>query len=536
MTREVLVVLHAGRPTNRYTAAAVARRLAADGVRLRMLDDEWKEVAPLVGDLPAQLAPRVVDARPGCAEGAEVVLVLGGDGTLLRAAETARPVGVPLLGVNLGHVGFLAEAEQESLDEALRRDHRGRLRRRGADDRRRRRLRRRRRDRPQLGAQRGRRWRSSSRERILEVVLEVDGRPVSAFGCDGVLCSTPDRLHRVRVLRGRPDRVAAGAGAAAGAEQRARAVRPADGHLAGQPGGDRDRADRPARRPGLRRPAHRRAAARRPGRGHAGRDTGAHGAAGRAGRSPTGWCASSTCRSAAGAARRDARTRESAERPSVPARRLRPMLAEMRIQGLGVIDDATLELDAGLTVLTGETGAGKTMVVTGLTLLGGGRAEASRVADGARRAVVEGRFTADAAALAVADEVGAEADDDGALIAVRTVGADGRSRAHLGGRVGARRRAGPAGRRRARGARAERPAAAAAARRAAGAARPVRRRRRGRAAAALPGGARRVAGGGRRARRAARRRAAAGAGGRPAAARPHRDRGGRPAAGRGPAS
>jgi DNA repair protein RecN (Recombination protein N) len=110
------------------------------------------------------------------------------------------------------------------------------------------------------------------------------------------------------------------------------------------------------------------------------------------------------------------------------------MLAEMRIQGLGVIDDATLELDPGLTVLTGETGAGKTMVVTGLNLLGGGRAEASRVADGARRAVVEGRFTADAAALAVADEVGAEADDDGALIAVRTVGADGRSRAHLGGR------------------------------------------------------------------------------------------------------
>ncbi len=114
------------------------------------------------------------------------------------------------------------------------------------------------------------------------------------------------------------------------------------------------------------------------------------------------------------------------------------MLAEMRIQGLGVIDDATLDLDPGLTVLTGETGAGKTMVVTGLLLLGGGRAEASRVAEGARRAVVEGRFTADpvtdAAALAVADEVGADADEDGTLIAVRTVGADGRSRAHLGGR------------------------------------------------------------------------------------------------------
>jgi DNA repair protein RecN (Recombination protein N) len=110
------------------------------------------------------------------------------------------------------------------------------------------------------------------------------------------------------------------------------------------------------------------------------------------------------------------------------------MLAEMRIQGLGVIDDATLELDPGLTVLTGETGAGKTMVVTGLSLLGGGRAEASRVAGGARRAVVEGRFSADPAALAVADEVGADADEDGTLIAVRTVSADGRSRAHLGGR------------------------------------------------------------------------------------------------------
>ena len=110
------------------------------------------------------------------------------------------------------------------------------------------------------------------------------------------------------------------------------------------------------------------------------------------------------------------------------------MLAEMRIQGLGVIDDATLDLDPGLTVLTGETGAGKTMVVTGLTLLGGGRAEASRVADGARRAVIEGRFSAEPAALAVADEVGAEPDEDGTLIAIRTVGADGRSRAHLGGR------------------------------------------------------------------------------------------------------
>ncbi len=190
MTREVLVVLHAGRPTNRYTAAAVARRLAAAGVRLRMIDDEWKQVAPLVGDLPAELAPRVVDARPGCAEGAEVALVLGGDGTLLRAAETARPVGVPLLGVNLGHVGFLAEAEQESLNEALRAIIDG-----GYDVEERMTV-----DAVAFvgGDEIARSWalnevsvEKQSRERILEVVLEVDCRPVSAFGCDGVLCSTP---------------------------------------------------------------------------------------------------------------------------------------------------------------------------------------------------------------------------------------------------------------------------------------------------------------------------------------------------------
>jgi DNA repair protein RecN (Recombination protein N) len=112
------------------------------------------------------------------------------------------------------------------------------------------------------------------------------------------------------------------------------------------------------------------------------------------------------------------------------------VLAEMSISGLGVIDEATLELHPGFTVLTGETGAGKTMVVTGLYLLSGGRAEASRVRSGSQRAVVEGRFEPEPGAEAVklAAEAGAEPDEDGSLIAVRTVGGDGRSRAHLGGR------------------------------------------------------------------------------------------------------
>jgi DNA repair protein RecN (Recombination protein N) len=120
----------------------------------------------------------------------------------------------------------------------------------------------------------------------------------------------------------------------------------------------------------------------------------------------------------------------------VVADKVRAVLAEMRIEGLGVIDEATLELDPGLTVVTGETGAGKTMVVTGLHLLSGGRAEASRVRSGAQRAAVEGRFDAPpgSAAAKVAADAGAEPDEDGALIALRTVNTDGRSRAHLGGR------------------------------------------------------------------------------------------------------
>jgi DNA repair protein RecN (Recombination protein N) len=112
------------------------------------------------------------------------------------------------------------------------------------------------------------------------------------------------------------------------------------------------------------------------------------------------------------------------------------VLTEMRIEGLGVIDEATLELHPGLTVVTGETGAGKTMVVTGLQLLAGGRADVSRIRRGADRAIVEGRFRLPAGSPAadLANEVGARTDEDGSLIASRTLTADGRSRAHLGGR------------------------------------------------------------------------------------------------------
>ena len=117
------------------------------------------------------------------------------------------------------------------------------------------------------------------------------------------------------------------------------------------------------------------------------------------------------------------------------------MLSEIRIESLGAISTATAEFDRGFTVLTGETGTGKTMVVTGLHLLGGGRADATRVRSGADRAVVEGRFTTTELGDGVAahvdeilDSSGAERDDDGSVIAARSVSRDGPSRAYLGGR------------------------------------------------------------------------------------------------------
>ena len=527
MTREVQLVLHVGRATNRRTAAIVASRLAASGIRLRVLADEWAEVRN--GDLPDGLEPRIVDGRPGCADGAEVVLVLGGDGTLLRAAEMARPCGVPLLGVNLGRVGFLAEAEQESLDATLNAIVEGRyaVEERMTVD--------------AVACANGdvlaRTWalneaavEKSIRERMLEVVLEVDGRPLSAFGCDGVLCATPTGSTAYAFSAGGPmvwpqvEALLLVPSNAHALFARPMVISP-DSQVAVEvdPTGPPAVLDCDGRRTV-------RPAGRGPGRADQGQDPGAHGPAGRAAvRRPAGaQVRPAGPRLAGRAAFRGLTTGSRA-----PASYAAPMLAEMRIQGLGVIDDATLELDPGLTVLTGETGAGKTMVVTGLALLGGGRAEASRVADGRRPRRRRGPVQR------------------------------GRGRPEGGRRRRGRRRRrrhpdrGPDGRRR-------RPVPRAP-RRPVG---PDRRARRlaevtlavhgqndqlrllrpaeqralldrfaGAAVAeplaALPVGPRRMAAGGGRAGRAPRRRPAAGPGGGPAAARAHRDRRGRPAAGRG---
>jgi NAD+ kinase len=181
--REVLLVVHTGRADTRHVAEKVAGWFADAGIKLRVLERE----AP---DLDESTYQRVVPAGVGAAKGTELVFVLGGDGTLLRAAEMAWPAEVPVLAVNMGRVGFLAEADSDVLEEAVSQVIAQRyevVNRMTVDVR------------ATLGDRElARTWalneasvEKSSRERILDVRIEVDNRPVSSFGCDGVLCATP---------------------------------------------------------------------------------------------------------------------------------------------------------------------------------------------------------------------------------------------------------------------------------------------------------------------------------------------------------
>jgi NAD+ kinase len=178
----MLLVAHTGKPESLRVARALAARLIAAGIGIRVLEIEADE---LRCD-PVMPCP----AEPAAAEGAEMVLVVGGDGTLLRAAEIARPAGTPLLGVNLGHVGFLAEAELQDLDVAVDRVVAGEYtveERMTVDVSVR-----------TNGELHTASWalneatvEKAARERMLDVVLEVDGRPLSRWGCDGVVFATP---------------------------------------------------------------------------------------------------------------------------------------------------------------------------------------------------------------------------------------------------------------------------------------------------------------------------------------------------------
>ncbi len=187
MSRRVLILAHTGREEAMAAALEVCLQLQASGLIPVMSRNEIADLSAHLGfaDVPME----ILDVDVTLA-GIELVMVLGGDGTILRAAEEVRGLDVPLLGVNLGHVGFLAESERadlaQTVDWVVRRDYT--VEERMTID-------------VTVWVQ-GRKildtWalnevaiEKGNRERMIEVVTEVDGRPLSSFGCDGVVMATP---------------------------------------------------------------------------------------------------------------------------------------------------------------------------------------------------------------------------------------------------------------------------------------------------------------------------------------------------------
>ncbi len=180
-SRAVLLVVHASRPDVHQLAGEVARALLGSSIEVRVCEDD--------GLTPSE-GVTIVPADERAADGAELVVVLGGDGTILRGAERARHGDVPLLGVNLGHVGFLAEAEREAVDDVVHAivERQWLVEERTALD---------------VAVLVGgrivhRTWalnevslEKAARERMVDVLVGIDGRPLSRWGCDGVVCATP---------------------------------------------------------------------------------------------------------------------------------------------------------------------------------------------------------------------------------------------------------------------------------------------------------------------------------------------------------
>lgn len=188
MKREILLVVHEGREENLASASRVAFLLQCGGLAVRTVEPQ--NPAAIATDPVLNQLPRYPATHEATA-GVELVLVLGGDGTFLRAASLAYAADLPVLGINLGHVGFLAEWEAESLELAAQRiidrdyrvEERMTISMRVLDE---------------AGNVTGTGWalnevsvENLNRRGVLDAVLEVDGRPVSSFGCDGVLISTP---------------------------------------------------------------------------------------------------------------------------------------------------------------------------------------------------------------------------------------------------------------------------------------------------------------------------------------------------------
>jgi NAD+ kinase len=183
--RRVFVVVNNRRNDALDVAAKMCASLGRHGIVVRVLEEDAEALR-----LTTEDRCEVVSTGPEACTSCELVVVIGGDGTILRAAELARESGTPLLGVNLGHVGFLAEAEPEDTEDTIT----AIVERAYTPE-----------ERTTLdvavyegGQQVCTTWalneasvEKESRQRMLEVVVEIDGRPLSRWGCDGVVCSTP---------------------------------------------------------------------------------------------------------------------------------------------------------------------------------------------------------------------------------------------------------------------------------------------------------------------------------------------------------
>lgn len=186
--RAVLLVNNSRRDEVREFAVAITRSLRDAGIDVRMGRDEINEFNDRGDGHGVSWMP--IDPDEHGADGCELVIVLGGDGAFLRGAERARSAGVPLLGINLGRVGFLAEAEREDADEVVH----AIVQRNWQTE-----------ERMTLdvsmhvgGVEAFRTWalndvsiEKAAREHMVEILVEIDGRPVSRWGCDGVVCATP---------------------------------------------------------------------------------------------------------------------------------------------------------------------------------------------------------------------------------------------------------------------------------------------------------------------------------------------------------
>ena len=186
--RRVLVLAHTGREEARKVARAFVEALTGHGIAVRLLAAEAADlgVEPDSYDPPLELTDSETDASHEC----ELTVVVGGDGSILRAAEVTHARLTPVLGVNLGHVGFLAEAEHDDVESTID----AIVHRRYTAE-----------DRLTIDVSVYRDGElvastfavnevsveKAARERMLEVVVEIDGRPLSRWGCDGVVCATP---------------------------------------------------------------------------------------------------------------------------------------------------------------------------------------------------------------------------------------------------------------------------------------------------------------------------------------------------------